>query len=286
MDLIDTLVSAGGLHRAAPLIRRGLRLDALPKGVSLYRGWIRIDEIVSLDQVRAAVYNGRVTCCSAAHHYGLPLLAEDRDPRTHIAVPRNRGLHLSRSRRLDDVRVHRESGRTLEDHRRPWLAGIEAVLERACQCVSLRSAVAMLDSARFQGLCELSGLRIPERGPSVPLLRRALAASAPGCRSILETCARLQLSDAGIQARVGVDIPGVGEVDLVVFDRLVIEVDGWEFHNSREQRAKDLWRDRRLTAMGYLVARFDFDTVMLSSTFVDEVLALRERALDGRRAAG
>ncbi len=277
VDLIAYLAASGGIVRTSPLRHRGLALDSLPDGVQSYRGWLYL-ESVGIDRVRAKVYNGTVTCCSAAAFHGLPILSEDRDTRTHVAIPRNRALHLSKNRRLDDVVIHRESGRLLEDVGRSWLSSIECTLERACQCLSLRSAVAMLDAARTQRLCRIEDLRIPERGPSVPSLRDAVIRSVEGSRSILETCARLQLEDAGIPTRTAVNVPTVGEVDLIVFERLVIELDGWEFHNSKEQRAKDIARDRRLAALGYTVIRFDFDTVMYSGRLVEEVLAVREYA--------
>ncbi len=271
--------------RLAPLVHNGLSLQSIPPGIGVYRGWIFLEGSIGIDRVRASVYNAVVTCCSAAALFDLPLLPQDRDPHTHLAVPRNRAIHMSRSRRLDDVRIHRES-KIDEDAARPWLADIGSVLERACQCVSLQSAVAMLDSARTQGLCDISELRIPERGPSVPSLRVAVSRSVSGSRSILETCARMQLEDAGISSRVAVVIPGVGEVDLVVFDCVVIELDGWRFHQSKEQREKDLARDRRLSALGYVVLRFDFDTVMNSNRFVTEVLAVRSHALTTSMSAG
>ena len=272
MNIFDRLVEAGGLLRAAPLLRNGLDPSALPPGIRMSRGWIHLDSI-GHDQLLAAVYNARVTCSSAAKYYGLPLLAKDKPQHVHLSVPRNRPVECSRYRPLTDVRIHRELHSASIDPERPWLAGITTVLERACQCVFLESAVAMLDSARFQGLCDISDIRIPERGLSVPHLREAVKKSRSGSRSILETCARLQLEEAGIECRVAVSIPGVGEVDLVVFDRLVIELDGWQFHADRKQRLKDLDRDRRLAMLGYIVVRYDFETVMLSGRFVGEVLA-------------
>lgn len=283
MDLIEHLVSNGNIARLSPLVHNGINLAALPRGVRLYRGRVFIEDLVSLDQVRADLYNAKATCCSAAVHYGLPLLVEDRDEATHLAVPKNRPIRRSRNRRLDDVRIHRETRPIDEDAARPWLASIESALERACQCVSLRSAVAMLDSARFQGPCDIGELRIPTRGPSTASISEAIARSRPNARSILETFARMELEDVGIPSQVGVVIPEVGEVDLVVFDRIVIELDGWEFHSSRAQRSKDIERDRRLAARGYLVVRFDFDAVMNSGRFVADVLALRDRVREGGR---
>ena len=69
---------------------------------------------------------------------------------------------------------------------------------------------------------------------------------------------------------VGVWIEGVGEVDMIILDFIVIEVDGWTFHSSKEQREKDLKRDRELLRRGYVVLRFTYDDVM-NGDFAREV---------------
>ena len=66
----------------------------------------------------------------------------------------------------------------------------------------------------------------------------------------------------GLTPEVGVWIEGVGEVDMIILDFIVIEVDGWAFHSSKEQREKDLKRDRELLRRGYVVLRFTYDDVM------------------------
>ena len=66
----------------------------------------------------------------------------------------------------------------------------------------------------------------------------------------------------GLNPQVGVWIEGVGEVDMIILGFIVIEVDGWAFHSSKEQREKDLKRDRELLRRGYMVLRFTYDDVM------------------------
>ena len=74
----------------------------------------------------------------------------------------------------------------------------------------------------------------------------------------------------GLTPKVGVWIEGVGEVDMIILDFIVIEVDGWAFHSSKEQREKDLKRDRELLRRGYVVLRFTYDDVM-NGDFAREV---------------
>ena len=74
----------------------------------------------------------------------------------------------------------------------------------------------------------------------------------------------------GLTPQVVVWIEGVGEVDMIILGFIIIEVDGWAFHSSKEQREKDLKRDRELLRRGYVVLRFTYDDVM-NGDFAREV---------------
>jgi very-short-patch-repair endonuclease len=56
-------------------------------------------------------------------------------------------------------------------------------------------------------------------------------------------------------------IPGVGRVDFLIGQCLVVEVDGAEFHTSREAFEEDRRRDALLSALGYRVLRFSYNQV-------------------------
>ncbi|MBF1139871.1 MAG: DUF559 domain-containing protein [Thermobifida sp.] len=178
-------------------------------------------------------------------------------------------MHPSKLRRFDDVCVHREQFLS-DEERRTHVASIGTVLERVLVCMPLKVSLPMLDAARNRGLYDVSTLTIPPTGSRLPHLREALSLSSDRARSILETVARLQLIDMGLTPQVGVWIEGVGEVDMIILDFIVIEVDGWAFHSSKEQREKDLKRDRELLRRGYVVLRFTYDDVM-NGNFAREV---------------
>ncbi len=78
----------------------------------------------------------------------------------------------------------------------------------------------------------------------------------------METKARLGLRALGISYRSQVAIDGVGKVDLLIGDRLVLEVDGEEWHSGAEAYAVDRERDLRLVELGYSVIRLTYDQVM------------------------
>ena len=93
-------------------------------------------------------------------------------------------------------------------------------------------------------------------------------------RSPLETLARLDLEAAGLSFEDGVDVEGVGEVDLVVEGRIVVELDGYTYHCDEYQFTLDRWRDRRLIAHGYLPLRFTRKEVYAHQVVPDVLKAL------------
>ena len=261
MDFNEELRKRHGITKLSSLRHAELTPTMLPQSIGHYRGWIYDKNSFTLDQVRAFVYNACISCVSAAPIYELPILMEERPQKTHLSVSYNRGMHPSKLRRFDDVCVHREQF-VSDEERRTHVASIGTVLERVLVCMPLKVSLPMLDAARNRGLYDVTTLTIPPTGSRLPRLREALSLSSERARSILETVARLQLIDMGLTPQVGVWIEGVGEVDMIILGFIIIEVDGWAFHSSKEQREKDLKRDRELLRRGYVVLRFTYDDVM------------------------
>lgn len=269
MDLNEELRKRHGITKLSSLRHAELTPALLPQSIGHYRGWIYDKNSFSLDQVRAFVYNACISCVSAAQIYELPILMEERPQKTHLSVAYNHGMHPSKLRRFDDVCIHREQIMS-DEERRTHVASIGTVLERVLVCMPLKVSLPMLDAARNRGLYDISTLAMPSTGSRLPHLREALSLSSDRARSILETVARLQLIDMGLTPQVGVWIEGVGEVDMIILGFIIIEVDGWAFHSSKEQREKDLKRDRELLRRGYVVLRFTYDDVM-NGDFAREV---------------
>jgi very-short-patch-repair endonuclease len=53
-------------------------------------------------------------------------------------------------------------------------------------------------------------------------------------------------------------------VDGLIGERLVLQIDGYGFHSSAEQRAKDIAHDRTLRLMGYTVLRYGYEQVLFA----------------------
>ena len=87
------------------------------------------------------------------------------------------------------------------------------------------------------------------------------------------TIIRLRLRARGIRLRSQVDIPGVGRVDFLVGDRLIIEADSVEHHLPKYH--SDRTRDRVATAMGYLMIRLTYEDVVYHwDTALADILAV------------
>ncbi|WP_185201318.1 endonuclease domain-containing protein [Glaciihabitans sp. INWT7] len=66
----------------------------------------------------------------------------------------------------------------------------------------------------------------------------------------------------GLVVRIQVALaPGI-RVDMLIGDRLVVEVDGREYHSDPSAFERDRVRDARLTALGYRVLHFSYSQVM------------------------
>ena len=84
------------------------------------------------------------------------------------------------------------------------------------------------------------------------------------------------LEAAGLGFDDGVEIEGVGEVDLVIEDWVVVELDGYTYHCDEYQFGLDRWRDRRLVSRGFLPLRFTRKDVYAHQV-VPDVLRVLER---------
>lgn len=107
---------------------------------------------------------------------------------------------------------------------------------------------------------------------------QALLTKCDFAESGTETLVRLKLRAGGIRVRPQMVIGGVGRVDLLIGARLVIEVDSREHHTSADAYESDRARDRKLTAMGYLVVRLSYRQVLHEWAEIEpDLLALIRR---------
>jgi very-short-patch-repair endonuclease len=150
----------------------------------------------------------------------------------------------------------------------------------AANCLDAEGLIIVLDSMLNKRMIDMADARSIVAASR--FARHNLAERCdPGSESGTETIIRLRLRATGIHLRTQVVIPGVGRVDLLVGDRLIIEADSREHHLAKYQT--DRTRDRVATGLGYVVIRLTYEDVVYrwGVVFGDIQAIIRRRAHRG-----
>lgn len=269
MNVSIFLASRGGTASAADFGRFGFSRSQLDAALAdgtvsrVRRGHYALVQDASAYRA-ARELGARLTCVSAAPSYGLWTL-----------VPAQ-CLHLCVG--------HRSAPQGSVSHgrcwhpRHPWLpvAGLADVLIHAVHCLRELEALVMVQCAVGNGDISLDFLRSKLLGNRNARARAVLAMVIPRADSLLEVLANAAFIRAGLHVRRHVQIPGVGEVDFLIEDCLLVETDGAS-HLEPRQVKKDRQRNNASLVGGYLVLRFGYDDVVHhSERMVAEVLAVME----------
>jgi very-short-patch-repair endonuclease len=228
------------------------------------------------DVLRAARVGGLATATTGGRVMGLWTPADDR---LHVAVRSNASrLHDPDDpdrpfRDRGDVVLHWTDCPEEPGGRATRVAPVLLVLEHALRVLRPELGIAMVDSALHDR--QLRGPDLATLTAALPAHLAAVARMADGrCESGIESVACYLLRLAGLRVEPQVVIPGVGRVDLLVEGRLVVELDGREWHDDRSAFARDRRRDAAAAAARYRTLRFDYGQVMFAwPTVLAAVLA-------------
>ena len=275
--LASALDATGGVAHVRTLRAAGLGKDRLERAADSgrllrVRRGVYASRTAHADVVRAARVGGRLAGASAAALHGMWVPPHGR---LVVEVPRAaqrlRGPDLPERALTDadpvDVLWTRQN-RSAADR-----IGLSPLRDCVAQCfrtVRPSWATAVLDSAVRAALIdpiELATIRL-----GLPRTQARITRLVDGrCESGWEFVLRAELALLGVDARPQVRVPGtdLDRFDLLVGDRLVIEVDSEEHHGDRQARRRDRRRDARVTALGFLVLRFDAVMIELE---LDDVL--------------
>jgi very-short-patch-repair endonuclease len=211
--------------------------------------------------LRAVALGARLAGVSAASTYGL--WGGWNEPLT-VAVRRNASMVGGRKRggwhpgaRFDDTIgsfvVHWNDDP--EDTRWCWRVSVERCTRQVLAWNDVETAAAVVDTALTTGHVDHAVLlRATERSAS---LYQLVKACRSGSGSGVESITRQRLERHGLVLDQQVAIEGVGVVDLMIRgSRVVIEVDGYEFHSSPQKFADDRRRDAEARARGFSPMRF------------------------------
>lgn len=213
------------------------------------------------DLVRAMRVGGPATGGTAAEAYGF---WSPPDAPLSVAVPRN----APRLHDPDDASLPLQPGPAVQIHRvarlprqamATGLLPVMLVLQHLLETVPAAFAVASIDSAVHERCMRADDLAVLAARVSGPL-RAVVGAADSRCESGIESVARYLLQSLGLRVVPQVTIPGLGRVDLVVEGRLIIELDGRQYHQG--QFATDRARDAIAAQQRYRTLRFTYAQVL------------------------
>jgi very-short-patch-repair endonuclease len=277
MDLLGFLRHRGGAAKRSQLLAAGFQRAELEAAVAdglLFRPLRGVYATATADDAVLAAFraNGRLTCISAAGFYNLWAL--------HPA----RSVHLSCGNGIPRPGVVDHSPCTHPGHPSLPAAGLADVLIHAVRCLPELEALVMVQSAVGRGLITPEFLRKKLPGRRNGRALSVLDLLIPRADSPLEVLARTHFVRAGLNVRMHVELPGVGEVDCLVEECIVVELDG-STHFEPRQIKKDHRRSRVGMLGGWLTLRYYYgDVVHNPEAMVEEVVAILRLYREGRFA--
>ena len=200
---------------------------------------------------RAVALGGRLACVSELRSRGVWVLD---DERIHLHVP-----PTASRLRSEDARVHWRGLLHPEAATSAHVGAVDALVQ-AHRCLDPIAWIASLDSALRLGIIresELAIIRAAIRRQDRHLIELVDRRAESGLESIARVIAR----ELGFRVRSQVRFPGVGRVDLLVEDWVVVETDGSAFHDAAVS-ARDRLRDARLSALGRTAIRPGYSLVV------------------------
>lgn len=211
--------------------------------VEVVRGWVAYPTADSL-VIEAVEKGGRLGCLSGCRVHGL-WTPDHSEP--HIIIGRG------------------EKRRRSAWHRHTSALPGEAVFPVA-ECIaqvirhhSPEEALMVLESAVQKGLVTRMEAEVLIADCS-SAKQNALRFFDPRAESGSETRVRMWLQQVRVQVRPQVQIPGVGRVDLVVGNSLIVECDSERHHKYTEE---DYARDLAAKALGFETLRLSYRQIFL-----------------------
>lgn len=274
MDIETYIRQRGGVARTSTLRRAGCTRTRIDKAVAAGR-IVRVRRgVYGLpDEARvlglALQHNALLTCLSAAPAYQLWTLQGAA------------AIHVSpgHKKTVPGTLTH---GRILHPVH-PWLpiAGLADVLIHALRCLPVLEALVMVQCAAQRGDVTVAFLRRKLPGNRNARARAVLDYVIPRADSLLEVLANYHFRQAGLYVRRHVELAGVGEVDFLIEECLVVETDG-ATHLEPRQVKKDRTRNNATVIGGRLGLRFGYgDVVHHPERMVAQVLAVLEQSRRG-----
>lgn len=247
MDILEYLTQLGGVARTGHLLAAGFSRSDIKElhatGVQQPRRGIYALPGANPVFLAAIGHNARVSCTSAAEHYGLWLRTQ----------PSQHHLSCNHGHSTGFIR-HRKS--RFDGHRVLPVAAIEDVVLHGMSCLPPPASTALVTSAIRLHDVPLELLKEQLVGAKSGRVLTALHQLDLRSESIVEVDACHLFRAHGISFQQQVQLTGIGRVDFLIEDFLIVEVDGHAFHSSRQAMLKDRARNNSSTVKGFAVLRY------------------------------
>jgi very-short-patch-repair endonuclease len=270
-DPVAVVIALGGIARVRDVREFGVSKDAIRRAIfarrTLSRPRYGVVAIPGLPSpiLRAVAAGGALAAVSAAEYYGLwtpPGLA------LHVSVRADAG------RRPDERIVFVRDGERLRDDER-FVVSLPTCVRQCIRLLPHDEAVAVVDSALHAG--PIGGgrsLDLPRLRLELPRRFHPVIDAADGrAESGAETLARVRLARIGIVARPQVWVTQTIRVDLLIHDRLIVEIGSKEFHADPGQYEDDHARAATLLSLGCDVLEFTTSQIMDDWEVVEGIIA-------------
>jgi very-short-patch-repair endonuclease len=258
-DLHDWLSARDGVARRDRILHAGFPVAVLRTFVRvgharmIRRAWVALD-VARADLVTAAEAGGRVSCVSLARARGW-WMPDGVDANLHLHLLPGSGS----ARMPDDWPGVLHWTKPIVPSGRELTATVEDALAQIAVCLPFDMALVLWESAARKESLAGEALRSVRWTSAVA---RELAEAVTGLSdSGLETLVVVPLRRWGVRVRQQVVLAG-RRVDVLVGDRLVLQIDGYEHHSSSAQRAKDIAHDAELRLRGYTVLRISYAQIV------------------------
>ena len=262
---VDAVELIGGVARTRDIVAQGVRKSDLGRahaeGLPLRpRVGVYATPSTPRATVEALSHRGRIACVTAGRAYGLWLLDDgDQEPVHTWIDEKHHPMRIA-------IHPEPEEGACCAFHRdiavdEPTLAsvGILHCLRQILACRGEEAFFAALESALRQSLVDDQARERLKL--SLPAGFRWLVDFArTDADSGLESLVRLRLRRYGLALTPQVAVPGVGVVDFVIGDCLIVEADG-DTHDG-PSRHRDRVRDAAAMALGFITLRFDYALIV------------------------
>lgn len=265
--LVAWIADAGGIAHRRAAENAGFTLSARRAAVRggavrrVRRDWLALDSAPA-DLLAAAENAGSLTCVSAARRRGW-WMPDDAPDGIHIRLDPHAASPVTEVTAHWTLRIAPAPGYGLLD-------SVEDTLAHLAMCLTPESAQIVWNSAlKTEDLTPLAVRQVRWRSAQA----RACAARASNqSDSGLETILVVRLSRWGLPMLQQVVLLG-RPVDLLIGERLVVQVDGFAHHSTSAQRSKDVAFDAELVLNGYTVLRFTYAQVVHDWPTVERTIA-------------